>query len=299
MLLDLYLTVVLHLVLNPQLMKVLSEKENEEVIAWTPSGKAFMILQPKLFVAKILPDEFKSAKYSSFTRKLHRWGFMRHYRGPDAGAFFHKHFQKGRLDLVEKMSCYKPVAPSKPSYNGQGLSGVPEPAPIQTGGGNNVGGESEGLVAGMSGGDSGGQGLALPGAFGGMGAGLDGQPDLNAAIELEVARRLKERISAANAAVMSQQTMMMMPQQQAGFMYPNNPAANIAGGGGFGNMNNLGGTMQGFSQTQQGFGAPQGFGGKNNFDPNNYGMFGGGVMGGASGTNNANQTPQQESPKEN
>ena len=29
------------------------------------------------------------------------------------------------------------------------------------------------------------------------------------------------------------------------------------------------------------------------------GMFGGGIMGGASGTNNANQTPQQESPKEN
>jgi HSF-type DNA-binding len=62
-------------------MKVLSTPEFNEVIAWTSSGKAFNILLPKVFCSKILPDHFKSAKYSSFTRKLHRWGFMRHYRG--------------------------------------------------------------------------------------------------------------------------------------------------------------------------------------------------------------------------
>lgn len=98
-------------------MKVLSTPEFSEIIAWTPSGKAFNILQPKAFVASILPDHFKSAKYSSFTRKLHRWGFMRHYRGPEAGAFFHKHFRRGRMDLVEKMSCYKPAAPSSGGMN--------------------------------------------------------------------------------------------------------------------------------------------------------------------------------------
>ena len=93
-------------------MKVLSEKEFADVVAWTPSGKAFNIIQPKLFTANILPSHFKQAKYSSFTRKLHRWGFMRHYRGPEAGAFFHKHFRRGRMDLVEKMTCAKPGAPS-------------------------------------------------------------------------------------------------------------------------------------------------------------------------------------------
>ena len=88
-------------------MKVLSDKNNAHIITWMPSGKSFSILKPKLFVAEILPDAFKTAKYSSFTRKLHRWGFMRHYRGEEAGAFYHKDFQRGRLELVEQMTCHK------------------------------------------------------------------------------------------------------------------------------------------------------------------------------------------------
>lgn len=86
-------------------------KEFSEIISWTPSGKSFHILNSKRFVAEILPHFFKSAKYSSFTRKLHRWGFVRHYRGKEAGAFYHKYFQKGAGDLVEKMTCYKQEPP--------------------------------------------------------------------------------------------------------------------------------------------------------------------------------------------
>ena len=32
---------------------------------------------------------------------------MKHYRGVEAGAFYHKFFQRDRLDLVEKMTCCK------------------------------------------------------------------------------------------------------------------------------------------------------------------------------------------------
>lgn len=97
-------------------MKVLSSKEFSHIISWLPSGKSFVILKPKLFTLQILPGHFKSAKYSSFTRKLHRWGFMRHYRGEEAGAFFHEDFQRGCLDLVEKMTCFKHnEQPAKPS----------------------------------------------------------------------------------------------------------------------------------------------------------------------------------------
>ena len=88
-------------------MKVLCQKQFREIITWLPDGKSFTIVRPKAFVNEILPQHFKQAKYSSFTRKLHRWGFQRHLRGEEAGAFFHKSFQRGRLDLVEKMTCYK------------------------------------------------------------------------------------------------------------------------------------------------------------------------------------------------
>jgi hypothetical protein len=98
-----------------QLMKVLSNRNFAHIITWMPSGRSFSILKPKLFATEILPDHFKSAKYSSFTRKMHRWGFMRHYRGEESGAFYHKDFQKDRLDLVEKMACQKAIEPYKAS----------------------------------------------------------------------------------------------------------------------------------------------------------------------------------------
>ena len=86
-------------------MKVLSDKNFIDVITWTPSGRSFTIVNPRAFVTDILPEHFKSAKYSSFTRKLHRWGFQRHYRGEESGAFYHNDFLKDRLDLVEQMTC--------------------------------------------------------------------------------------------------------------------------------------------------------------------------------------------------
>jgi Trp operon repressor len=92
-------------------MKVLSNQEFSHAITWMPSGKSFSVLKPKVFTAQILPDHFKSAKYSSFTRKLHRWGFARHYKGDEAGAFYHKDFQKDRIDLAEMMSCEKALEP--------------------------------------------------------------------------------------------------------------------------------------------------------------------------------------------
>ena len=86
-------------------MTVLSDPKFHHIIEWLPSGKSFVIYKPKVFATDILPSRFKSAKYSSFTRKLHRWGFVRHFRGGDSGAFFHPDFQKGRLDLAESMTC--------------------------------------------------------------------------------------------------------------------------------------------------------------------------------------------------
>ena len=245
-----------------QLMKVLSNKEFADIIAWTPSGKAFNILQPKLFTAKILPSHFKQAKYSSFTRKLHRWGFMRHYRGPEAGAFFHKHFRRGRMDLAEKMSCAKPGGSSPPSKpkkpvtvtNTTGMNMLLDASASSRDGMSN----GPGLAAIM------GNSLGLPQlpaaagfnvfmqqqqipqqllmqGFGGMpgaahqhmllqqqamlaamqqqqqqqqqgvaSAAPSGDANFDVAIEMEVARRIKDRI---NAAALSRQSLMMQQQQ--------------------------------------------------------------------------------------
>jgi hypothetical protein len=195
-----------------QLMKALSNKNFSHAITWMPSGKSFSIVKPKAFVAEILPDHFKSAKYSSFTRKLHRWGFMRHYRGEDAGAFYHKDFQKDRLDLVEEMTCHKAEPPKAPVAKKTTLKATCEPAatpavppqpiqrlvprpataqqpmPIK---------QPAKIVAQLQQ-----QQLKAPE--------LGAAERLNAAIEAEVTRRLKERIQHA---AMSRHALAVMQQQ--------------------------------------------------------------------------------------
>ena len=86
-----------------KLLNVLSDRKTMHIIAWNPSGKSFSVLKPKLFEAEVMPEHFDSDKYSSFSRELRRWGFVRQSKGPEAGGFAHELFQEGRWDLVEKM----------------------------------------------------------------------------------------------------------------------------------------------------------------------------------------------------
>jgi hypothetical protein len=113
-----------------QLMKVLSMKKYSHIIAWTPDGKSFTILRPSVFASEILPKFFKDSKYASFTRKLHRWGFQRHLRGPETGSFFNQNFQMGRPDLVDKMTCFKRPPESHhliSSYTAHTFASMPHP----------------------------------------------------------------------------------------------------------------------------------------------------------------------------
>lgn len=182
-------------------MKVLSTKKFESIITWTPSGKAFSIVDPKAFVSTLLPQEFKSAKYASFTRKLHRWGFLRHYRGEEAGAFYHDLFQRDSPQLVDKMTCYKPESQSS-------TKGVRKELTKQ----------KPSAKATMSPPKQ-----MMPSAFATVRSPFPmqqlGQPmsmsdSLNMAIEIEVNKRLQERMRAAaltrqNLALLNQSSLAM------------------------------------------------------------------------------------------
>jgi len=98
-----------------KLMQILEDDEFSDIISWMPNGKTFIILRPKAFVNKVLPNNFKSVQYTSFTRKLLRWGFSRCEDG--TGEFSHPNFQRGRFDLVEKMI---------PAYMAASTDGVTE-----------------------------------------------------------------------------------------------------------------------------------------------------------------------------
>ena len=67
-------------------MDILSNEEDSDTIAWMPHGRSFIIYKKKKFAAHVLPKYFKATKFTSFTRKLNRWGFTRVTRGPEVGA---------------------------------------------------------------------------------------------------------------------------------------------------------------------------------------------------------------------
>jgi hypothetical protein len=87
------------------MMEILSCEEYNDVLSWIPSGMAFIIYKKKKFLADVLPKYFKQSKFTSFTRKLNRWGFTRIARGPGTGSYFHKLFQRDHPYLCLRMKC--------------------------------------------------------------------------------------------------------------------------------------------------------------------------------------------------
>lgn len=56
-------------------MIVLSIEEFEPIISWDALGVSFTIHDADRLSKEVLPKFFKGVKYSSFLRKLYRWGF--------------------------------------------------------------------------------------------------------------------------------------------------------------------------------------------------------------------------------
>jgi len=96
-----------HIKLNfPQkLLEILETPEHSNILKWLPGGKAFVIIDKKRFASDILPTYLKPSQFTSFTRKLCRWKFVRVPRGPFMGAYYHKLFKRDHPALCELMSC--------------------------------------------------------------------------------------------------------------------------------------------------------------------------------------------------
>ncbi|CAJ1959829.1 unnamed protein product [Cylindrotheca closterium] len=93
-----------------KLMALMKEADKHDpktfCIAWLPDGKTFIIRDPEEFTRKVLSHFFKATKFSSFTRKLYRWGFRQVNRGigPDDPIIFgNEAFQRDREELMANM----------------------------------------------------------------------------------------------------------------------------------------------------------------------------------------------------
>lgn len=88
--------------------------QSEPAFKWLHHGTCFIILNEDAFMAKVLfsmglCDRYY--KFSSFIRKLTRWGFSRHAE-PLGQCFRNALFREGNFELCATMKC-KPVAKPK------------------------------------------------------------------------------------------------------------------------------------------------------------------------------------------
>jgi len=92
-------------------MKAKSDDPDNYCVTWLPEGGAFLVRDPKACAETVIPKFFKAVKFSSFARKLYRWGFHQIQRqdadAPSlpAGAiiFASEHFKRDARHEMVKM----------------------------------------------------------------------------------------------------------------------------------------------------------------------------------------------------
>lgn len=123
-----------------KLMELLSTESltNSSIVSWLPHGRAFIVRKPKEFSEHVMHKYFRQTKITSFQRQLNLYGFRRLTQGPDAGAYYHEMFLRGRMQLAARMTRQKVkgIGHKQPSHresepNLYALPHLPEDSPSE------------------------------------------------------------------------------------------------------------------------------------------------------------------------
>jgi hypothetical protein len=96
-----------------KLYRLLAEAErdgNDQIISFTPDGRAFKIHNRQAFIEEVSPKYFRHARITSFVRQLNFYGFKKLLDGPNRGGFANPPFLRGHPELLA-MIKRKEVAP--------------------------------------------------------------------------------------------------------------------------------------------------------------------------------------------
>ena len=108
------------------MMRYVKEQDEGFCIQWCEDGKSFIIRNPDDFTRQVVPKFFKATKFSSFTRKLYRWGFRQINRGigPDDPIIFgNEFFQRDDESLIAKMRSVTAASTRKAEQSRMAMMG--------------------------------------------------------------------------------------------------------------------------------------------------------------------------------
>jgi HSF-type DNA-binding len=90
-----------------KLYRMLMELQAEgrsDVASFLPHGRSFIVHKMDVFLKEILPRFFSDqSKWSSFSRQLNLYGFLRCNSGPDCGSYYHELFLLNHPNLCNYM----------------------------------------------------------------------------------------------------------------------------------------------------------------------------------------------------
>lgn len=99
-----------------KLMSAILEFGKQDCVEWLPDNRSFAITNQERFSQHVLKQEFKASKYTSFVRKLNRWGFIRLTAGNDVDCFHHQHFRRDRPQDAKLIRALPRVQKSKKTH---------------------------------------------------------------------------------------------------------------------------------------------------------------------------------------
>ena len=96
------------------LMDMLLDKQYDGIVTFLPDDQQFGIIHARRFSEEIMPKVFGIRTFSSFVRKLNRWGFERvmEKKTHDVDVFRHDLFMKDNWTACSKIKCVGRLAKS-------------------------------------------------------------------------------------------------------------------------------------------------------------------------------------------
>jgi len=104
------------------LMSLLLDEEYSKIVTFLPDGNSWGIIHAKKFSDEVMPKVFGIRTFSSFVRKLHRWGFERvmEKKTHEVDVFRHDLFRQGDWASCAKIRCGGSRNNNNSNINGQG-----------------------------------------------------------------------------------------------------------------------------------------------------------------------------------